>query len=529
MSGHYDVVVAGGGLAGLTCAAYCVRAGATVLLCEKNAKTGGLVNTFRHRGFAFDAGIRAFEDSGVISPMLAALGVELPLVENPVSVGIGGKWARLHDKGSLADYAALLKFHFPSETERIDRIAQEIGTVMRYMGVLYGIENPLFLENRLREPKYLIKTLLPWLVKYSVNMKKAERLDAPVRRHLQTFTDSKPLIDMICQHFFADTPAFFALSYFGLYLDYQYPLGGTGALAERMTERLRTLGGEVLLGTPVKKIFPDRHRAVLEGRGVTYGSLVWAADQTALYDAVRFSRPLQPGERQRAIVQGSEGIDSVLTLFIATDLPPEHIGAVCGAHAFYTPVATGLSSLPSWRDAAKEGEPEADSWVRRFLSRTTYEISVPVLRDPSLAPEGKTGLIVSTLFDYRLARRYAEAGRYDAFKALCSEYILDALAQTIFPSLRKHIEFSSCATPLTIERETGNRDGAITGWAFTNAPVPAVSRFRKIRRAVDTPFPHIYQCGHWTFSPAGLPVAIITGKLAADTVTSRRAGKGGPS
>ncbi len=527
MSEHYNVVVAGGGLAGLTCAAYCARAGAKVLLCEKNAKTGGLVNTFFHNGFAFDAGIRAFEDSGVIHPMLSALRLDLPLVQNKVAIGIGGDWVRLRDKSSLGDYAALLKAHFSDEIKNIDRIILEIETVMRYMDVLYGIENPLFLDEQMHDPKYLTKTLLPWLAKYTVNMKKASRLSEPVGRYLRKFTDSQPLIDMICQHFFTDTPTFFALSYFGLYLDYHYPLGGTGMLAERLTQRFQSLGGEVRLNTPVKKIFPDKQQAVLEGSSVSYDSLVWAADQTALYDAVRFSRSSPPGGQQRELIKKSEGINSVLSLFIGTNLPPEYFGDICGAHAFYTPTATGLSALPRWQDAADDGEPALEDWLRRYLASTTYEISIPALRDNSLAPDGKTGLIVSTLFDYHLTRRYVKAGTYDRFKALCSEQIFNTLEQTILPSLRKHVEFSFCGTPLTIERETGNRNGAITGWAFTNSPLPAVNRFRKIKHAVDTPFIDIYQCGHWTFSPAGLPVAIMTGKLAADAITTRQTNKGG--
>ena len=42
--------------------------------------------------------------------------------------------------------------------------------------------------------------------------------------------------------------------------------------------------------------------------------------------------------------------------------------------------------------------------------------------------------------------------------------------------------------------------------------------FRKIAETIETPFPHIHQAGQWTFSPAGLPVSILTGKLAADGV-----------
>ena len=46
MNQTYDVV--GGGLAGLTAAAYLCRNNHRTLLLEKNKKTGGLVNTSAH-------------------------------------------------------------------------------------------------------------------------------------------------------------------------------------------------------------------------------------------------------------------------------------------------------------------------------------------------------------------------------------------------------------------------------------------------------------------------------------------------
>ena len=54
------------------------------------------------------------------------------------------------------------------------------------------------------------------------------RLSQPVAEYLAKFTTNKALVDVIAQHFFQDTPTFFALSYFSLYLDYCYPKGGTG-------------------------------------------------------------------------------------------------------------------------------------------------------------------------------------------------------------------------------------------------------------------------------------------------------------
>lgn len=50
----YDAAVVGGGMAGLTAAAYLVRSGLSVILFEKDLEVGGLVRTFNRGGFVFD-------------------------------------------------------------------------------------------------------------------------------------------------------------------------------------------------------------------------------------------------------------------------------------------------------------------------------------------------------------------------------------------------------------------------------------------------------------------------------------------
>jgi len=514
MNRTYDAIVAGGGLAGLTAAAYLCRNGHRTLLLEKNKKTGGLVTTFQHRGFAFDAGIRAFEDSGILLPMLKSLGIEMLLVKNPVTVIFENQRVLLTSRGSLNDYAAALIALFPQNKADVLKIAAEIEKVMGYMDVLYGIDNPLFMEKP--EPAYLMKTLLPWLARYQVNIRKASRLNEPIRAYLRRFTGNTALIDMIVQHFFKATPAFFALSYFGLYLDYRYPRGGTGTLAEKVTDFIRANGGEILTETPVTQInVHARQLTTANGEIYHYQNLIWAADQETLYKIA--GKPDSPfAEKQRELTAQSEGGDSILTVFMGVRLDGAYFEEHCGAHAFYTPNAEGLSSLPDWRKAAEKGEDALWRWLGDFLRLTTYEISCPALRDIALAPGGQTGVIISTLMDYRLVRHFSDAGKYDGFKRFCTDKITETL-EALFPGLRQNLLFSICSTPMTIERETGNKQGAITGWAFTG-PMPAENRFQKILNAVKTPFKDVVQCGQWTFSPSGLPVSILTGKVAADAV-----------
>ncbi|NLG11375.1 MAG: NAD(P)/FAD-dependent oxidoreductase [Coriobacteriaceae bacterium] len=517
MSKEYDAIVVGGGIAGLTAAAFLCRYGIRTLLCEKADHTGGLVTTFWHHGFAFDAGIRAFEDSGIIFPMLRSLNIELQVEKNPVSIGIESCWIRLDSRASLNDYAEMLSEIFPQNRRDIAAICAEIEKVMGYMDVIYGIDNPLFRDD-MRDSEYLLKTLLPWLLKYQVNISKASRLRAPVVEHLRRFTDNDALIALITQHFFKGTPTSFALSYFSLYLDYSYPKGGMGALAQKLDEYILSSGGEIVTHTTINSIDPVIHEiSTANGDTYHYQHLIWAADQTELYSSLR-SDQTAAIEKQRHLVSHSEGGDSVLSLYVGSTLSSDFFREICGAHAFYTPSTKGLLSLADSQTILNRDEISLMDWLGKYLDTTTYELSCPALRDVSLAPEGKTGIIISTLMDYRFVKHLAERGEYQTFKRFCSERVIRILNDTIFPKLADNLEFVICSTPLTIERETGNKQGAITGWAFTNDVLPAETRFKKIQESVKTPIVDVYQCGQWTFSPSGLPVSILTGKLAADAI-----------
>lgn len=532
----YDAIVVGAGIAGLTSAAYLCRRGHRTLLLEKSDKVGGLVNTFWHDGFAFDGGIRAFENSGIVFPMLRQLGMDLDVVRSPVTIGIGGDVIRLDARDSLGAYRDLLCKWFPQDARDIDRIIGEIRKATRYMDVLYGIDNPLFLDNY-QDMNYVFKTLLPWLLKYQVNIRKALKLDKPINDHLRQFTGNASLIDMITQHFFKDTPAFFALSYFRLYLDYSYPRGGTGALADKLAGLIRGNGGEIATGAEVSGVDTEsRLVRTADGRAYGFKELVWCADMKGLYAAVDISRIGDPASRervssQRASVMESAGGDSVLTVFMRVDLDKPYFQSACGPHSFYTPRTDGLSTLGDWRslasgEGAEQEKAALKEWVGKYLDLTTYEVSCPALRDASLAPEGKTGVIVSTLLDYDLAKRIQDAGWYDEFKAHCVDRITAVLNTTLFPGFADKVLHAMCSTPLTLERIAGNSGGAITGWAFTNRRMPAENRFQKIAEAIRTPIPHVFQAGQWAFSPSGLPVCILTGKLAADAVEKALRQKG---
>ena len=526
-----DVLIVGGGMAGLTAAAYLSRAGRQVVLCEKEPAVGGLVRSFQHNGFTFDGGIRAIENSGVIVPMLRQLGVDLEFLPSTVSIALGQDVVRVHSRDSLGDYQGLLDKHFPADHADIAAILGEIVKVMGYMDVLYGIDNPLFLDLQ-NDPQYVVRTLLPWLVKYLLTMPKIDQLKMPVDEYLARFTSNPALIDIIAQHFFQKTPTFFALGYFSLYLDYEYPRGGTGALSGAVEAFVRRNGTDIRTDTRITRIAPATREAVdAQGSAYRYRKLIWAADAKTLY-RVLDTDGLPDGKARAAIgarqasLAGKVGGDSVFSVYVTADLDPEYFRDIASAHVFYTPTPTGLSQAsltelvvtPSNPPRFTDDKGRFFDWLDRHLALNTYEVSCPALRDPSLAPPGKTGVIVSLLFDYALTRHIEAMGWYGEFRTVMAERIIQVLDRGLYPGLQAAVTHHFTTTPLTLERVSGNAEGAITGWAFTNQPMPAVNKMIKVASSVETPIPDTYQAGQWTFSPAGLPISIMTGKMAADRV-----------
>jgi phytoene dehydrogenase-like protein len=527
-----DVLIVGAGMAGLTAAAYLSKAGLKVLLCEKEKQTGGLVNSFEYKGFTFDGGIRAIENSGIVTPMLRQLGIQVDFLPSPVSIGIGKDVARVCSKDSLADYQKLLEGQFPDNRQDIAAIIQEVAKIMGYMDVLYGIDNPLFMDLK-NNPKYVFRTILPWLVKYLLTMPKIAKLEKPVDEYLNGFSTHQPLIDIIAQHFFQKTPAFFALSYFSLYLDYRYPRGGTGALSQAMQQFILANHAEIRPETEITRVDPARNQAVdSRGNVYRYRKLLWAADLKTLYRIVDLAsladvKVIKGIEARQKAISGKIGGHSIFTLYLTVNLDRTYFEKISSAHFFYTPSLAGLSHArldellnPDRTSPVRfiDDRPRIEDWLKRYSALTTYEISCPALRDSRLAPEGQTGLIISSLFEYSLTKHIRAMGWYDEFRKLMTERMLEVLDATIYPGLKASAIDSFSSTPLTVERISGNAEGAITGWAFTNDFIPAVNQLLKVSTAVLTPVPNTYQAGQWTYSPSGLPISILTGKLAADRI-----------
>ena len=524
---HYHTIVVGGGIAGLTAAAYMAREKGNVLLIEKNDECGGLVSSFKHKDFQFEAGVRALENAGIIKPMLEDLGIELEFVNSPVTVGIEDDVLHIKDRESLKDYEQLLKKYYPDSSDEIEKTIKIIRRIMKHMDVLYGVSNPFFKDLK-RDYKFIFKELLPWLPRFLLTIGKINKMNMPVEHYLETIISDQSLRDIISQHFFKHTPTFFALSYFSLYLDYQYPKNGVGSLADAVYDKVLELGGEVKTETIITEV-DAKEQWVKDNHGATYTyeNLIWAADLKYFYQNTRIEglpqKVQKKFESEKSRMMKRRGGDSVYSLYLKVDEPLDTFKKIATGHFFYSPSRKGLGNIhttelnrliDNWNSVTKK---ELYSWLDKFTALNTYEISIPGLKNPKFVPEGKSGIIISFLTEIDLFQKVKETGWYDEFRREMEVRIIDVITNSIYPMLKEKVFESFSFTPISIQNRVASSEGAIVGWSFQE-PIPVPNKIQDAQKAVVTPIPNIFKAGQWSYSPAGVPMSILTGKLAADKV-----------
>ncbi|WP_269770970.1 hypothetical protein [Thermosipho africanus] len=120
----------------------------------------------------------------------------------------------VNDEESINEYSNILKELYPQSSIYVDNIINEIKKIISYMKILYGVDNPLFKKENvfLKIPGFLI-----YIFKFLNTIFKINALQMPYEDLLNKLSKDQSLNDIIGQHFFKNTPAFFALSYFALF------------------------------------------------------------------------------------------------------------------------------------------------------------------------------------------------------------------------------------------------------------------------------------------------------------------------
>jgi prolycopene isomerase len=491
-----DAIVIGSGMGGLTAAALLAKSGLRVLLLEKERQVGGYVVSFKRGALTFDATgafVGGCHEGGEFYQILKEIGAHERVHFIPIhhiqNIYPGFK-VHLRE-GGFQSYMETLLNLFPEE----ERGLKTYLSLVRRIGEEISSYSDLTLPKKILFPFYFWNLIRFQRSPHHAILDKLFR-GQEIRLALHTLPATEPPSRL--SFLFVATLISKALME-GVY----YPKGGMGKISEAVAESFLRSGGEIQIQKEVDQILIENGR--VEGVQTKEGDLFQAALILSNVNPNRLAKML-PSEFQNALAKKTRRLEYSLSCFIlymATDLDFMKMDF---------PYFTYLRSLS---DLEEEGRMLRTGEVPK---NPTLIVSIPTLLDDSLAPPGQHILKVLVTVPYHYQERWGvdQPEKYDRIKEAFSQRILQLLESKLIPDLREHILFYEAATPLTLERYTGNEWGAMYGLASTP------DQFGSSRPSHQTPIPGLFQVGHYTQPSHGIVGASLSGLFCARSILRKR-------
>ena len=495
LESHYDVVIIGAGVAGLTSAALLAKSGLTVCVLEAGAIGGGYLQGFRRKDFRFDTAIHwlnQYEPGGMICMTFDILGNDYPhaIPQKRIKRYKGNGFDYLLTNNP-DDLKKQWQQEFPEDAEGLERFfkaAKKIGKSFKEFGHVFRSEETMTFFEKLRNKRNLLRFAMPFIphIRYSG--------EQGLRKGLDKYFKSEGLRKV----FAADTELLSCLVPIGwaYYGDYQSPpKGGGQRITEWLTHVVQSFGYDVFYKCRVREILVENGESkgvLFDHRGKDYTLkskyVIAACDVETLYEKM-LPKSAVP-EKMKKVLHNAELYPSSVTVSIALDCPVETFGF---DEEMVQIQSTGIG---------QEGRPE------------TTEICVlaPTFRDPSLAPagQGTISLHMPAVWDYEqewMTEKDEEGNLtrgegYKELKKRVADILIDRVEASCAPGLRSHILFYDVATPVTHWRYSGNRGGTMMG------AKPGRSNMQNKVAHYRTPVKNLLLGGHWAELGGGVPIAV---------------------
>jgi prolycopene isomerase len=461
---------------------------------EKEVQPGGYVVSFRKGGFTFDATgvfVGGCERGGEFDTLLREVGVQLEFKRIDTIRNVYPGFEIALGDGGFNYYMERLKGMFPREEhglERYEDIISRIGAEVKALSRIKWYEKPLFpvvFRNLVRFSGTTHKAILEALFKGHELKMALSSLPVTVPPSQLSFLFVATLLDKVISG--------------GAY----YPLGGMGAISKALAYSIEQNGGRIRYRTKVAKILARGNRVT---GVVTHEGEVIEASTIISNVSLRqtFGRLLSDGAPS-SLARRLNRLEYSLSNFIV------YLGVKTDAEVDSLPFFTYLRSIPDLEEEyrmLKEG---------KIPENPTVIMVVPSLIDPSLAPEGTHAvkLLCVAPYWYRNGWNRDDHRSYQALKEEVALRLIAQVESRIAPGLRGKILLREAATPITLERYTGNEQGAMYGLATTPG------QFGRHRPSNRTPIKGLYLAGHYTRPAHGIVGAALSGSFTANMILSR--------
>lgn len=458
---EYDAIIIGAGIGALVCGCYLAKAGMKVLICEQHSKPGGYCTSFKRKGFTFDAAAHSFGgygQTGIIRKVLQDLELHTRLR------------IRRFDPSDIVITPERRVTFWSDIDKTIDSFRsafpQERNNIKDFFSLLTNSEPRSFAFMR----KW---TFFDLLNRYFTDVALKSVLSFPLFGNgglppslMSVFTGINIFTEFLLNG--------------GC-----YPEGGMQALPDALAERFREFGGELRLFCPVKKI---RTR----NAGVT-GAVI---DKDGFVSS-------------KYVVSGCDARQTFLNLLGGQKAPDAFLKKLrsmtpsLSGFLVYLGIDKPFDALPDKR---------VTLWFlsdydldKAYLSATKGDFAEGCGFMIHVSPDQRTALIFANA-PYK-TKRY-----WDTYKTVLTDVLISKIERHVIPGLSAHTLYKGTATPLTLQRYTGNYRGAAYGWACTPSQF-AITDFRKPSFVRG-----LYLTSHWATYGHGIPGVAYAGYSAARTI-----------
>ena len=485
-----DVVIIGGGVAGLACGCYLRMNGYRTEILEMNDSPGGLCVAWDRGPYTFDGCLRwlvGTDPASLFHQIWHELGAinDHNIVHRDEFLLLEGRDGQVLTVSSDLDQLARdFKRIAPEDAKLID----ELIRAARRCTPLDPPAKALELMT-LREKMQFGLQFLPMLWTLGTWMKR------PVGSYVSGYRS--PLLREVLLAL-AGHPRMSALVLV-MVLGWRgcknagSIAGGSRAFIQGIAARYARLGGVIRFNTPVASVIVENGRATgvrcADGTSIPANTVVSCADaHTTLFK----------------MLEGRYLTRQIRYLYNNCEVFPGLLQASLGINRAFPDAPQNLS-LPLARPIQVD-------------DRTSHDrLEVGVFgADSGFCPPGKSVMIVRffTRYEYWAQLRDERPGEYTEAKERLLRDIVGILDQR-FPGVAGQLEEADLATPATFARFTGNWQGSFQGWL----PTPQILG-RRLPRSLPG-LKNFYLAGHWVDPGGGLPPAAISARYVAQMICAR--------
>jgi prolycopene isomerase len=278
------------------------------------------------------------------------------------------------------------------------------------------------------------------------------------------------------------------------------PRGGFGKLAEALAEMFQEHGGTLVTGCEAARILVSAGQ--VSGIESSAGRHFYADTVVSACDARRtFLHMLEPQDvpaELRTQLPFTPLTPSIFQVHLGVDMDLEP----------YRNQIMRLNFIYPYDDIDRA----MGNFPRGNVEEAAFFLYVATFHQPEMAPPGKHSLKLEAY-----TRLDSTGIDWERDKQHIGDVFIRR-AEQLIPHLSERVVTRIHRTPLDLQRDTGNADGAFAGWSF--AP-EQLSRGRPFQR---TPVPGLYLAGHWTTPSAGVPWVMLSGYNTASMILGDRAG-----